>query len=207
MGDLLSYIARWALDTVYSSGYVGVFILVTCGSLYLPVPTELTLPLIGFLVWQGQFSFIPALFTAIAARVVASLILYYLGLWISEERLRRLVKRIERFGLLIGSDLDKAGELFERHEGKAVLVGQLVPGVGAWISLPAGIKRMPIRWRFVGYTLLGSSLWSGSLIVLGWILGREWELVERYASIISFAVLATLILGFLWLSWRRKERQ
>jgi len=159
------------------------------------------------LVWQGQFSFIPALFTAIAARVVASLILYYLGLWISEERLRRLVKRIERFGLLIGSDLDKAGELFERHEGKAVLVGQLVPGVGAWISLPAGIKRMPIRWRFVGYTLLGSSLWSGSLIVLGWILGREWELVERYASIISFAVLATLILGFLWLSWRRKERQ
>jgi membrane protein DedA with SNARE-associated domain len=65
---------------------------------------------------------------------------------------------------------------------------------------------MPIRWRFVGYTLLGSSLWSGSLIVLGWILGREWELVERYASIISFAVLATLILGFLWLSWRRKER-
>jgi membrane protein DedA with SNARE-associated domain len=203
MGDLLSYIARWALDTVYSSGYVGVFILVTCGSLYLPVPTELTLPLIGFLVWQGQFSFIPALFTAIAARVVASLILYYLGLWISEERLRRLVKRIERFGLLIGSDLDKAGELFERHEGKAVLVGQLVPGVGAWISLPAGIKRMPIRWRFVGYTLLGSSLWSGSLIVLGWILGREWELVERYASIISFAVLATLILGFLWLSWRR----
>jgi membrane protein DedA with SNARE-associated domain len=137
---------------------------------------------------------------------MASLILYYLGLWISEERLRRLVKRIERFGLLIGSDLDKAGELFERHEGKAVLVGQLVPGVGAWISLPAGIKRMPIRWRFVGYTLLGSSLWSGSLIVLGWILGREWELVERYASIISFAVLATLILGFLWLSWRRKER-
>ena len=206
MGDLLSYIARWALDTVYSSGYVGVFILVTCGSLYLPVPTELTLPLIGFLVWQGQFSFIPALFTAIAARVVASLILYYLGLWISEERLRRLVKRIERFGLLIGSDLDKAGELFERHEGKAVLVGQLVPGVGAWISLPAGIKRMPIRWRFVGYTLLGSSLWSGSLIVLGWILGREWELVERYTSIIGYAVLAALILGFVWLLWQRKAR-
>jgi membrane protein DedA with SNARE-associated domain len=206
MGDLLSHIARWALDTVYSSGYVGVFILVTCGSLYLPVPTELTLPLIGFLVWQGQFSFIPALFTAIAARVVASLILYYLGLWISEERLRRLVKRIERFGLLIGSDLDKAGELFERHEGKAVLVGQLVPGVGAWISLPAGIKRMPIRWRFVGYTLLGSALWTGSLIVLGWILGREWELVERYASIIGYAVLAALILGFVWLLWQRKAR-
>ena len=206
MGDLVSYSARWALDTVYSLGYVGVFILVACGSLYLPVPTELTLPLIGFLVWQGRFSFILALFTALAARVMASLILYYLGLWISEERLRWLVKRIERFGLLIGSDLDKVGELFEQHEGKAVLVGQLVPGVGAWISIPAGIKRMPIRWRFVGYTLLGSAFWTGSLIVLGWILGREWELVERYASIISFAVLATLILGFLWLSWRRKER-
>jgi membrane protein DedA with SNARE-associated domain len=206
MGDLVSYSARWALDTVYSLGYVGVFILVACGSLYLPVPTELTLPLIGFLVWQGRFSFILALFTALAARVVASLILYYLGLWISEERLRRLVKRIERFGLLIGSDLDKVGELFERHEGKAVLVGQLVPGVGAWISIPAGIKRMPIRWRFVGYTLLGSAFWTGSLIVLGWILGREWELVERYTSIIGYAVLAALILGFVWLLWQRKAR-
>src|SRR5215207_684820 len=192
MGDLVSYSARWALDTVYSLGYVGVFILVACGSLYLPVPTELTLPLIGFLVWQGRFSVIPALFTALAARVMASLILYYLGLWISEERLRWLVKRIERFGLLIGSDLDK--------------VGELVPGVGAWISIPAGIKRMPIRWRFVGYTLLGSALWTGSLIVLGWILGREWELVERYASIIGYAVLAALILGFVWLLWQRKAR-
>jgi membrane protein DedA with SNARE-associated domain len=206
MGDLVPDVAPWALDAIYSSGYVGVFILVAFGSLYLPVPTELTLPLIGFLVGQGRFSFIPALLTALAARVTASLILYYLGLWISEARLRQLVKRIERFRLLFSSDFDKVDKLFERHEGKALLVGQLMPGVGAWVSLVAGVECMALRWRFIGYTVLGSALWTGSLIVLGWILGREWELVERYTSVIGHAMLAIFILGVLWFLWRRWKK-
>ncbi len=202
MGELVPDIARWALDAVHYFGYVGVFVLVASGSLAFP-PTELTLPLVGFLVSQGRFSFIPALLTALAARMTASLILYYLGLWTSEARLRRLVKRIERFRLLFRSDLDKASELFERHQGQAVLVGQLVPGVGAWISLVAGVERMTLRWRIIGYTVLGSALWNGSLVVLGWILGREWELVERYASIIGYAVLAVVVVGLLWFLWGR----
>lgn len=207
MGDLVPDVAQWALDAVHSSGYVGVFILVALGSLYLPVPTELTLPLIGFLIGQGRFSFIPALLTALAARVTASLILYYLGLWISKERLRRLVKSIERFRLLFRSDLDRVEELFKRHEGEALLVGQLMPGVGAWISLVAGVESMALRWRFIVYTVLGSALWTGSLIVLGWTLGREWELVQRYTLIVEYGVLAAVIIGVLWLLWRRWRQQ
>jgi membrane protein DedA with SNARE-associated domain len=143
---------------------------------------------------------------ALAARVMASLILYYLGLWTSEERLRRLVKRIERFRLLFRSDLNKTSELLERHQGKSILVGQLVPGVGAWISLVAGVEGMILRWRFISYTVLGSALWIGSLIVLGWTLGREWQMVERYTSIVEYAVLAALVVGVLWLLWRRRWR-
>jgi membrane protein DedA with SNARE-associated domain len=203
VGELLTDLARWVTDVVHSFGYVGVFVLIVLGDLHLPIPTELTLPLAGFLVGQGRLSFIPVLLTATAARVTTSLILYTLGLRIGGERLRRLIRRFERFGLLFTSDVDKASEVFERHGGKAVLIGHLVPGVGALISVPAGLKRMPIRWRFLGYTALGSTLWTGALVGLGWALGSRWRMVELYASFIGYAVLAAVVLGVIWLLWRR----
>jgi len=75
-------------------------VIVALGSaLDLPLPTEFTLPFIGFLVGQERFSFVPALLASTVARSAASLALYYLGLRIGKERLRRLLKRVERFGL------------------------------------------------------------------------------------------------------------
>ncbi len=203
MGELLTYLAGWVTDVVHSFGYIGVFVLIVLGDLRLPIPTELTLPLAGFLVGQGRLSFIPVLLTATAARVTTSLILYTLGLRIGGERLRQLIKRFERFGLLFTSDVDKASEVFERHGGKAVLIGHLVPGVGALISVPAGLKRMPIRWRFLGYTVLGGTLWTGALVGLGWALGSRWRMVELYASFIGYAVLAAVVVGVVWLLSRR----
>src|SRR5215203_6267490 len=182
MGGVLTDLVRWVIDVVQSFGYVGVFVLILAGSLFLPVPTELTLPLIGFLVGHGRLSFVPVLLTATAARVCASLILYAVGLRIREARLRRLIKRFERSKLLFVSDLEGASGVFERHGGKAILVGHLIPGVGALVSVPAGLKRMPLRWRFLGYTILGCSLWNASLIGLGWALGGRWRIVEAFTS-------------------------
>jgi membrane protein DedA with SNARE-associated domain len=203
MGGLLADLVRWVFDVVHSFGYVGVFVLILAGSLFLPVPTELTLPLIGFLIGHGRLSFVPVLLTATAARVSASLIFYTLGFRIREARLRRLIKRFERSKLLFVSDLEEASGVFERHGGKAILIGQLIPGVGALVSVPAGLKRMPIRWRFLGYTIFGCTLWNSTLIGLGWALGRRWQIVELYASFATLAVLTVLILGSLWFLWRR----
>lgn len=202
-GGLLADVVRWVFDVVHSFGYVGVFLLIMAGSLFLPVPTELTLPLIGFLIGHGRLSFVPVLLTATAARMSASLILYVVGLKIREARLRRLVKRFERSKLLFVSDMERASGVFERHGGKAILVGHLIPGVGALVSVPAGLKRMPLRWRFLGYTILGCTLWNSSLIGLGWALGRRWRIVELYASFVALAVLTILVLGSLWFLWRR----
>ena len=203
MGSLLAELAGWVVDVVHSFGYVGVFVLVLAGSLFLPVPTELTLPLFGFLVGHGRLSFIAVVLTGTAARVGAALIFYSLGLRIGEARLRCLIERVERTKLLFGSDLDRASAAFERHGGKAILVGHLIPGVGALISVPAGLKRMPIRWRFLGYTFLGGASWTAALVGLGWALGRRWRIVEFYASFVGFAVLAVLVLGIVWFLWRR----
>ena len=205
MGAPLADLVGWVLEVVRSFGYVGVFVLILAGSLYLPVPTELTLPLFGFLVGHGRLSFFPVLLAATAARVSASLVLYLVGLRIREARLRRVVKRLERSKLVFVSDLEGASRVFERHRGKAILVGHLIPGVGALVSVPAGLKRMPLRWRFLGYTILGCTLWNASLIGLGWALGGRWRIVEFFTSFVGFAVLAILVAAILWLFWRRRR--
>jgi membrane protein DedA with SNARE-associated domain len=207
MGALLADVVRWVFEVVHSFGYVGVFVLILAGSLFLPVPTELTLPLFGFLVGHGRLSFFPVLLTATAARVCASLVMYEVGLRISEARLRRVVKRLERYKLVFVSDLEGASMVFERHGGKAILVGHLIPGVGALVSVPAGLKRMPLRWRFLGYTVLGCTLWNGALIGLGWALGGRWRIVEVFTSFVGSAVLVLLIFATLFFFWRRRKAQ
>jgi membrane protein DedA with SNARE-associated domain len=178
-------------------------VLTALGYLHLPPPTQLLLPLAGFLVGQGYFSFGMVLSASTVGGVISSLALYFPGLWIGEENLRRLVARFGRFVLLNESDLDKASKMFERHGGKAVLIGHLVPGVTALISILAGLKRMPIHGRFLLYTVLGTALWNGALIALGWVLGAEWALVKQYVLIIEYAVLAAVAGGIVWFVWRR----
>src|SRR5215213_6127110 len=136
MSGLLPSVVEWASDVAYSFGYLGIAFLVMLGNLHLPVPTELTLPLAGFLVGQGRFSFFPALVWTTVAAVASSLVLYFPGRWFGEERLRRFVGRFGRFVFVRESDLDKAKELFDQHGGKAILIGRLIPGVGTLISVP-----------------------------------------------------------------------
>jgi membrane protein DedA with SNARE-associated domain len=205
MGALLADLVRWVFDVVHSFGYAGVFVLILAGSLFLPLPTELTLPLLGFLVGHGRLSFFPVLLTATAARVSASLIMYEVGLRISEARLLRVVKRFERSKLIFVSDLEGASKVFEHHGGKAILIGQLIPGIGALVAVPAGLKRMPLRWRFLGYTVLGCTLWNGTLIGLGWALGGRWRIVEAFTSFVGAAVLILLIAATLLFFWRRRK--
>jgi membrane protein DedA with SNARE-associated domain len=206
MTDLIAPIAEWAIDIVYSFGYVGIAVLIALMNLHLlPLPTQLPLGLAGFLVGQGQFSFTLVLAASTAGAVVASLVLYYLGIWIGEENLRRLLRRFERYKLLFESDLDKAGKVFDRHGGKAILVGHLVPTVGALISIPAGLRRMPVNGKFMFYTIVGSALWNGAFIVLGWVLGSNWPVVKQYTTILEIVVATAMVgavLWFLWIRWK-----
>ena len=100
------------------------------------------------------------------------------------------------------SDLDKASGVFERHGGKAILIGRLVPGVGTLISLPAGIERMRL-WRFVAATALGTALWNGAFIGLGWALGAQWRHARQYAHILEYVVVAAVFLGIFLSLWRQ----
>ncbi len=188
---MLGSLAQWATEVVYYFGYSGVAVLVLLSNLFLPVPSELVLPFAGFLVGQGFFSFPLLMLAATVGSLVGALVVYVSARRLGEEPARRFVKRYGRFVLLSEPDLDKASGWFDRHGGEAVLLGRLVPGVGALISVPAGIERMSF-WKFLIYTTIGNGIWNGAFIGLGWALGSQWDLVRQYTSIIEYAVLAIL---------------
>ncbi len=115
MGNVLPDLSRWVTDVVYSFGYFGVAALIALQNLFPPIPSALILPLAGFLVGQGRFSFFAVLLAATTGSVISALILYALGRWIGEERLRKLVGRFGRFALVEEPELDKALDWFGRY--------------------------------------------------------------------------------------------
>jgi membrane protein DedA with SNARE-associated domain len=207
MSDLLARLAEWSTGFVYAFGYSGVGIAVMMGNLHLPLPTGIVLPFAGFLVWQGRFSFVSVMIAATAGAVAGAFILYFLGLWFGEERLRRFVGRVERVKFLCKlvstSHLDKADAIFERHGGKAILIGHLIPGVGGFISIPAGVKRMPIWGRFTVYSVIGTIPYNVAHVLLGWALGYEWQQAEEYTSKIMYGVALIAVVGFFWYLLRK----
>lgn len=200
MGESL---AAWVSDVIQSFGYAGVAFLMLAENLFPPIPSEVILPLTGFLVGQGDLRFFPALVVATAGSLTGALVLYALGRWGG----RGLILRYGGVLRVKETDLDRADEWFDRYGGAVVLFGRLVPGVRSLVSIPAGLSEMPLG-RFIFLTALGSCVWNALLIRLGRLLGENWSQVAGVVGSVSNVVLALLavaavVLGVWW--WRRSR--
>lgn len=201
----LSTITSWALDLVERLGYAGVALAVAMENVFPPIPSEAILPMAGFLVGQGRFSFPAVLIAATIGSVVGALLLYALGYFFGEHKLRVLFRRFGRFALLDEQDMNTAIEWFGRHGTKAVLICRVVPIVRSLISVPAGLVRMSLG-TFILYTAIGSGVWNTLLISAGWVLGNEWERVEGYISYIEYATIAGILALVMTYIWKRRNR-
>jgi membrane protein DedA with SNARE-associated domain len=196
-------LAAWVQDVIQSFGYAGVALLMLVENLFPPIPSEVILPLTGFLIEEGSLMFLPALVVATTGSLVGALIIYALGRWGGRE----LILRHGRVLRLKEADLDRADDWFDRYGGAVVLFGRMVPGVRSLLSVPAGLSEMPLG-RFVLLTTLGSGAWNALLIGAGWLLGENWSRVAGVVGSVSNVVLAILaiaavILGVWW--WRSRD--
>lgn len=200
------FVSEWALKIVDALGYFGVFLLIAIENLIPPIPSELILPLAGFSVGQGRLNFFGALIASTSGSVVGAIALYYIGALIGETRLRRFIRRVEQMPLLNHlvneGDIDKAQVWFGRYGGAAVFFGRLIPIVRSAISIPAGFARMNLL-KFIGYSIVGSSIWNGILIGAGWVLGANWESVEHYVKYFQYVVIVVVGVAVLWFIWKR----
>lgn len=198
-GNPLAALAAWTARVVETLGYAGVAGLLALENIVPPIPSELILPLAGFLVDRGRFAYPLIVAAATVGSVVGALALYALGYRLGEDRFRALVNRLPLFG---DEDVDRARDLFARHGGAAVFLARLVPGLRSVISIPAGFEAMPLG-RFVAWTAAGSAAWNAALIGAGWALGTQWRRVQGYAEIAGYVALGALVLWLGWRGWRR----
>lgn len=203
---LMGGLAEWVTDVIESLGYVGVAALVALENIFPPIPSELILPLAGFLAGQGRFNLPAVILAATVGSVTGALALYVVGAWLGDRRLRALVERYGRYAMIGADDLERANGWFDRHGATAVLICRLVPVVRSLVSIPAGFRRMSLR-TFIIYTAIGSTIWNSVLIGLGWVLGDRWTEVEQYTGYLEYAVIAILVMAVARFFWgRRKSR-
>jgi membrane protein DedA with SNARE-associated domain len=194
--------AAWVLDVIARLGYVGLAALIALETVVPPLPSEVVLPLAGFLCGRGDLNFIAAVAAATAGSVLGATLLYWLAWALGERRLRSLIARYGKWMLISESDLDAALVWFRRHGRSSVFLGRLVPAVRSYISVPAGIVRMPLP-EFLVATTLGSGLWNTVLIGAGWLLGDRWETIVPQLARFGNGVLILIGLAVVaFVAWR-----
>ena len=198
----LTGLAGVATDVMDALGEVGVGVLVLAENVFPPIPSEVVLPLAGYLASRGRMDLTLVIVAATVGSVLGALLLYEIGVRTGRARLRRF---IDWMPLLEGEDLDKAEDWFERHGQASVLLGRCIPVVRSLISVPAGFAEMP-RWRFLVLTTLGSGVWNSFFVGAGYALGEQFSEIERYSGWLNTAVYAA-ILVLLGLGLRRALRR
>lgn len=188
-------IIGWVLSLIDKFGEIGVGLALAIESVFPPIPSELILPVAGFLSYQGKMNFWLAMLFAALGSMAGAYILYYVGYAFGRERTRWLFEKVP---LLELKDFERSEQLFARWGGIAVMAGRCLPLVRSAISVPAGIEKMPF-WKFTGYTLVGSVVWNSIWIGLGFAFGPAIEpVLAQYSDILSKIVLGLIGLLFLW---------
>ena len=180
---------EWITGIIGRRGYAGVAALTFMENVFPPIPSELVIPLAGFVAAEGGLRLDMVIVAAVIGSVAGATIWYEVGRRIGEHRLRRWIDRSGKWLTISASDLDRAQAWFRRHGRIAVFAGRLVPGVRTFISLPAGFTRMS-RGTFVLYTVLGSALWTAALAYAGVALRANFAIVGDYIDVATNLVLA-----------------
>lgn len=197
MHAVTDFIDHFVTDYVY----IGVLVLMLLESACIPIPSEVTMLVAGFVVQKGDASFALVVALGVLGNLVGSLLAYGVGRVGGPP----LISRYGRYVLLREHDVDRAHRWFERYGQPAVFFSRLLPVLRTFISLPAGIVEMPLG-RFIVYTAVGCVPWVAALTWAGYLLGNRWETIVRYFTwasiVIALAVVALVVRGLL----RRRRR-
>ena len=196
---------NWITSSINYLGYWGIVFLMFLENLFPPIPSELIMPLAGFTTTQGKLNIAFVIVAGTVGSLLGALLWYCIGISVGENRLKRWADRYGKWLNISGKDIEKAKKWFNKYGGIAVFFGRIVPGIRTFISVPAGLNNMPIV-PFLLYSTIGSALWVALLTFAGYLLGQNYQLVEKYLGPISSFIIIALIVTFgLWIIKRKKR--
>jgi membrane protein DedA with SNARE-associated domain len=194
---IIEVLAKFIIDMISSSGYLGIVILMGIESACIPLPSEIIMPFSGYLVFRGDFELFRTGLAGAFGCLLGSVPAYYLGLYGG----RPLVERYGKYVLISHRDLDLADRWFARYGDWAIFFSRLLPVVRTFISFPAGVARMNFT-RFVIYTLIGSFPWCLGLAYIGMKLGENWDTLGDYFHRFDMVIGVLIVLGVVYYIWR-----
>ena len=200
----MTQLGNWAKTFVENYGLWAIFFTMVLESAFIPIPSEVVVPLGGVLAAQGHVALWQVVVVSTLANLVGSLIIYAIGRYGGRE----LILRYGRYVRLTSHHVELADRWFDRWGSWAVFVTRMLPGVRSVISLPAGIARMPVG-RFTLFTTLGSIPWNLALAYLGYLFGANWEQLQSYFhryDLVAYGLVVAAVLAvvaWVWWRWRR----
>jgi membrane protein DedA with SNARE-associated domain len=200
---VLESFAHWIQSVVVMLGYPGVFLAITLESTLVPIPSELVMPFAGYLAARGDFS-LPVI---LVINSVGALLGSGLCYWIGVVGGKPFLTKYGKYFLVRQHEIEKTEAFFAKHGKKTILIARFVPVIRHVISVPAGIARMPLRAFFV-QTFIGSTIWGGALILLGYYVGANWETVATALKRgVNLIIVAIVLLGLVALGIRFMVRR
>lgn len=187
----------WITQVIANTGYIGIAMLMFLENLFPPIPSEVIMPLAGFVAAQGELSLWGVIMAGTLGSLIGAAPWYWLGRWFGEKGLYSLSARYGRWLTLSPQDVDKAILTFRRHGAIAVFFGRLIPAIRTLISTPAGIAMMPIP-KFIFWTTLGSSLWTTLLTFAGYLLESQYDRVAGYLDPVSKVVVMAIVIIYIY---------
>jgi membrane protein DedA with SNARE-associated domain len=194
-------VSAWIIDLIDQSGYLGIFFLMFLETVFPPIPSEVIMPVAGLAAARGKMDIVPVIASGTAGAMFGNYAWYLAARLIDISRFRSFIDRFGRWLTLNWAEIERAEKLFGTRGGAIVCVGRMLPTLRSIISIPAGLLKMQL-FTFMIWSTLGTMVWTTGLAVAGYILGHQFDHIETVIGPLSTAVIAAIIIAYLWRLWR-----
>jgi membrane protein DedA with SNARE-associated domain len=198
--SLTEPLVDFATDVIGDLGTTGIFLLMLLDSACIPTSSEAIMLFAGFEVAEGRFTMLEIVVAGVAGNVVGSWLAYGVGYFGRIE----LLERHGRWLHITPKHLAQADRWFERHGGSAVFFSRMLPVVRTFISLPAGVAKMPF-WKFTFLSTAGIIPWVIAFAVAGEQVGSRWDEWQERLHYADYVILAGIAIALLYLLVRRRR--